>query len=193
MTTNTTSTPPSFHKVDQASYQKVLGWLHKPHVNEFFHGQGLQNTLNDLEVQVSSGAPRCQHWIADIDGVQFGYLITSDANPEYNEDGRFAQHMEPEETAITLDLLIGEENYLGRGLAQLMIPTFLLDSFRHVSKVFIDPEVANTRAIHVYEKVGFRKIKQFIADWHPVPHWQMMMEMRHLQTVKPGQPGTSKG
>lgn len=170
------STSMSFQRVDQASYQKVLGWLHKPHVNEFFHGQGLQNTLNDLEAQVSFGASQWQHWIAAINGVQFAYLITSDVNPENNEDDRFAQHMESKETAITLDILIGEESYLGQGLATIMIRAFLQEKFRDVTKVFIDPEVANTKAIHVYEKAGFRKLEQFTAEWHPVPHWQMMVK-----------------
>lgn len=180
MSSSTISRPISFQRVDQASYKKVLEWLHKPHVNEFFHGIGLQNTLNDLEAQVSFGAPRWQHWIASVNGVQFGYLITSDVNPEDSQDDRFAQHMELEETAITLDILIGEEGYLGQGLATAMIRAFLLDKFQDITKVFIDPEVANTKAIHVYEKVGFRKLERFVAEWHPVPHWHMMMKMEHL-------------
>ena len=40
----------SHQSVNHDSYKTVLGWIQKPHVNEFFHGQGLQNTLIDLEV-----------------------------------------------------------------------------------------------------------------------------------------------
>jgi len=171
----------SYQLVDQGSYETVLGWLQKPHINEFFHGQGLQNTLKDLEEQISSDSPQYQHWIAIHDETPFGYLITSYVKPQDKEDNRFAQYMKSEEIAITLDLFIGEERYLGKGLSSIMIQSFLLDKFSHITSVFIDPEVANTKAIHVYEKVGFKKLMQFIAEWHPVPHWLMKIEMCDLR------------
>ncbi len=46
--------------------------------------------------------------------------------------------------------------------------------------MLIDPEATNTKAIHVYEKVGFKIIGEFIASWHPVPHYQMSLEMKDL-------------
>jgi RimJ/RimL family protein N-acetyltransferase len=47
-------------------------------------------------------------------------------------------------------------------------------------KVLIDPETSNTRAIHVYKKVGFKITGEFIASWHPVPHYQMELDMDTL-------------
>ena len=61
-----------------------------------------------------------------------------------------------------------------------MIRDFLLSQFPNVKKVLIDPEATNTKAIHVYEKVGFKIIGEFIASWHPVPHYQMSLEMKDL-------------
>ena len=61
-----------------------------------------------------------------------------------------------------------------------MIQEFLLDKFSHVTEVFIDPEAANSKAIHVYKKAGFKKLEQFIAEWHPVPHWLMYLKMNNL-------------
>ena len=48
----------------------------------------------------------------------------------------------------------------------------------------IDPEATNTRAIHVYEKIGFKITGEFIASWHPVPHYQMELNMEgtHVQS-----------
>jgi RimJ/RimL family protein N-acetyltransferase len=46
--------------------------------------------------------------------------------------------------------------------------------------VLIDPEATNTRAIHVYQKVGFKIVGEFIASWHPVPHYQMELHMKDL-------------
>ena len=49
-----------------------------------------------------------------------------------------------------------------------------------MKKVLIDPEATNKRAIHVYQKVGFKIIGEFIASWHPVPHYQMELYMKDL-------------
>ncbi|MBA2655784.1 MAG: hypothetical protein H0U70_02230 [Tatlockia sp.] len=49
-----------------------------------------------------------------------------------------------------------------------------------ISEVFIDPEQGNKRAIHVYQKVGFQIVGDFIASWHPVPHYLMKLDMKAL-------------
>ena len=38
----------------------------------------------------------------------------------------------------------------------------------------------NKRAVKLWEKVGFKIIGEFIASWHPVPHYQMSLEMKDL-------------
>jgi RimJ/RimL family protein N-acetyltransferase len=86
--------------------------------------------------------------------------------------------------ATTLDLFICDLNYLGRGIAVPMIKEFLRSQFPHVKRVLIDPEATNTRAIHVYQKVGFKIVGEFIASWHPVPHYQMELLMRDLLSSK---------
>jgi RimJ/RimL family protein N-acetyltransferase len=50
--------------------------------------------------------------------------------------------------------------------------------------VLIDPEATNTRAIHVYKKIGFKIVGEFIASWHPVPHYQMELNMKKLLETK---------
>jgi len=77
------------------------------------------------------------------------------------------------EDVTTLDLFICDLNYLGKGIAVSMIQQFLISQFPNVKRVLIDPEATNKRAIHVYQKVGFKIIGEFIASWHPVPHYQM--------------------
>lgn len=65
-----------------------------------------------------------------------------------------------------------------------MIRQFLLSQFSDVSEVFIDPEKTNERAIHVYQKAGFRIFGEFIAAWHPVPHYQMRLDMKDKDNKK---------
>ena len=56
--------------------------------------------------------------------------------------------------------MIGEESFLGRGLSYLSLRKFIEEQ-DDVTAFLIDPEVSNTKAIHVYEKAGFEKIKTF--------------------------------
>jgi len=145
--------------------QRVLihEWLKQKHIKEWIQGAGLQNTLNGLE-KFFSGTSSTTYWIGYDKDIPVAFLITS---PEGND-------------ATTLDLFICDLNYLGKGLAVPLIREFLINHFSNVKRVLIDPEATNKRAIHVYQKVGFKIIGEFIASWHPVPHYQMELCMEDL-------------
>jgi len=144
------------------SSQRMLihRWLEQKHLKEWIHGAGLQNTLNGLE-KFFQGKSSTIYWIGYDQEIPFAFLITS---PE-GED------------AITLDFFICDPKYLGKGLAVSMIREFLISQFPKVKRVLVDPEATNVRAIHVYKKVGFKIIGEFIASWHPVPHYQMELRL----------------
>lgn len=153
----------TFKPVEAKDQSLVHKWLVQPHIAEWIHGVGLQNTLNGLR-EFFQGELSTTYWIAYDNNTPFAFLITS---------------LEKEDI-ITLDLFICDLNYLGKGNAVPMIQEFLISQFSHVTKVLIDPEATNTRAIHVYQKVGFKIIGDFIASWHPVPHYQMELDMKEL-------------
>jgi len=120
-----------------------------------------------------------QHWIGYDGDKPFVYLLTS--NVFKNAADAYAKYSELDGLAITLDIFIGDTEYLGKGLASTIIKEFLLSQFSGVSEVFIDPEKDNVRAAHVYQKVGFRIVGEFIAPWHPVPHHIMKLGMKNLR------------
>ncbi len=142
-------------------------WFEQKHIKEWMHGVGLQNTLNGLEA-FFQGESNTTYWVGYDKDIPFAFLITS---PEEND-------------ATTLDLFICDLNYLGKGIAAPMIQEFLITQFSNVKRVLIDPEATNKRAIHVYQKVGFKIIGEFIASWHPVPHYQMELYMKDLLETK---------
>ena len=53
-----------------------------------------------------------------------------------------------------------------------------------MNKILIDPEATNARAVHVYQKAGFKITGEFIASWHPVLHYQMELDMKDLLGLK---------
>jgi ribosomal protein S18 acetylase RimI-like enzyme len=156
-----------FSHVKSSQIALIHEWLQQEHIKEWIHGTGLQNTLTDLG-KFFQGESYATYWIGFHKRTPFAFLITA--------------HNGPDE--ITLDLFICDLNYLGKGLAEPMIREFLKSHFSHMKKILIDPEAANRRAIHVYQKVGFKIIGEFIASWHPVPHYQMELHMQDFLNLK---------
>lgn len=157
----------TFKPLEVKDRSLVHQWLVQPHIAEWIHGTGLHNTLNGLE-QFFQGESTTTYWIGYDKDIPFAFLITS---PERND-------------ATTLDLFICDLDYLGKGIAVSMIQEFLISEFSNIKRVLIDPEATNKRAIHVYQKVGFKIIGEFIANWHPVPHYQMELDMKDLLETK---------
>lgn len=129
----------TFKPVQRSQRSLIYNWFAQTHIKEWLYGEGLRNTFEDLD-KFFEGCSWGQHWIAYENDTPFAYLLTSC-------DGL---------DAITLDLFICDLNYLGKGLSVQMIQEFLISEFPNKKEVLIDPEALNMRAIHVYEKVGFR-------------------------------------
>lgn len=67
-----------------------------------------------------------------------------------------------EETIYGIDQFIGEPSLFNKGYGTQMVEKFLAFIFdeKQADAVIVDPELTNPRAIHCYEKCGFRKIKK---------------------------------
>ncbi len=82
---------------------------------------------------------------------------------------------------LTLDLLIGAKEFLDQGLSYKMIKAFILDQFSEVDYFIINPEKANTKAIYVYEKPGFKSLEEFLPTNNPKPHLMMRLAVKDLK------------
>ena len=178
----------TFKHAIEPQRELIHEWLQQDYICEWIHGQGLQNTLESLEKffqyqaegkKLDRESKITQHWIGYADDKPFIYLLTSNVFKNNPSDG-YAKYIEMDGSAITLDIFICNIEYLGKGLASTVIREFLLSQFSDVSEVFIDPEKSNKRAVHVYQKAGFRIIDEFIATWHPVPHYIMKLNMKYF-------------
>lgn len=175
----------SFHPFGKADQKLALEWLEKPHVKKWYHGQGLMNTINHLDLYAkgvrTNGNYHFDFWVAYLGKDPFGLLMTSPIEGPCNLQDPYNKWFEEGKEIITLDVLIGEERFLGKGLGQRMIRELLLDKFSRCNKVLIDPSTNNIKAIHIYEKVGFKKIEEFCPDYDPTPHWMMHLDMEYLR------------
>jgi len=177
----------TFKPAVESQRELIHRWLQQDYIHEWIHGQGLQNTLSSLEKffqyqaegkGLDRQAEITQHWIGYDGDKPFVYLLTS--NVFKNSDHAYTKYSETDGLTITLDIFIGNTEYLGKGLASTVIKEFLLSHFSDVSEIFIDPEKANEKATHVYQKIGFRIVGEFIATWHPVPHYIMKLNMEDI-------------
>ncbi|MCH1430068.1 MAG: acetyltransferase [Chlamydiales bacterium] len=167
----------SFRKLCAADYNQLLSWFEKEHIRLYWNGKGLENTLEDIDSFISVekvSDAKFTHWLACEKEQAFAYLLSSDIT---EDDELIKKYLGKGDKAITLDLLIGEESYLGKGYGSLLIQQFLSKNFP-LYKVFIDPECANERAIHVYKKAGFQALETFIPSWNPRKHLLMCREAR---------------
>jgi ribosomal protein S18 acetylase RimI-like enzyme len=170
-----------FKPVDTEHRSLVHDWLGQPHVSKWWYGQGLQNTIEHLD-EFLAGSSFFQYWLAYDNNTPFAFLITSYVHKSEDEISRWCFE---EGAAITLDLLIGDVNYLGKGLSHIVIQEFLLSQFPQAVEVLIDPESSNSHAIHIYKKVGFKVLGEFIPSHSPNPHYMMRLSMKQLKQEVP--------
>ncbi len=154
-----------FKQVEEKDRLLVHSWIKKPHVSEWFYDEGLENTYKHMD-EFIAGASDPKYWLAYDGDTPFAFLITSLVKKPMDELSCWCQAAGK---TITLDILIGDEDYLGKGLSHILIKEFLLSEFPDAEEVLIDPEKANSRAVHVYEKVGFEILDEFIPSHSPHP------------------------
>lgn len=167
----------NFKYVDQSHRSLIHSWLFQPYVSEWFYGQGLENTLKHLD-EFLEGRSFAQYWLGFDKNHPFTFFITSDVE---KPDDELTKWCNSEGRAITLDMLIGDKNYLGKGYSVPVIHQFLLTQFPNVSEVLIDPEATNEKAIYVYKKAGFNILGEFIPSHSPHLHYMMKLNLKELK------------
>ncbi|MEO5964845.1 MAG: GNAT family protein [Candidatus Limnocylindrales bacterium] len=106
---------------------------------------------------VENRDPDVDVWLVELDGRVVGLIQGhEETDPMYRHGG--------------IDIVLHPDAH-GRGLggeAIRLLATHLFDDRGH-HRIVIDPNAANARAIHVYEKVGFRRVgilRQYEWDAH---------------------------
>jgi aminoglycoside 6'-N-acetyltransferase len=141
----------------QADYALLSRWLTDERVLAFYEGRDNPFPLEKVKekyaprVLTSEGVTPC---IMEYECRPIGYLQFYIADSlEYHFDGRGKIY--------AIDLFIGEPEYWGRGHGTQFTRLLLSYLFEELNAdwIILDPHVDNTRAIHVYEKCGFQKIK----------------------------------
>ena len=123
-------------------------WDTKPHVID---STG-DDDAEDWFVELAKNPPWRWYFIAEEDERPVGLVQLIDPR---EEESHYWGDIEP--GLLALDIWIGEESDLGRGLGTQMMTLSLDFAFGHdeIDAVLIDPLERNSRARRFYERLGF--------------------------------------
>jgi aminoglycoside 6'-N-acetyltransferase len=135
-------------------------WLTDAEVLQYYEGRDHPFTRQQVIEKFGRrtiGKDSVVSCIAEYDGLPIGYMqyyeLPESSKEKYGVAGA--------RNVYGMDLFIGETRYWNQGIGIIMVKALLeyLFEVKEASKVFIDPQTWNERAIRCYEKSGFRKVK----------------------------------
>ncbi len=150
----------TFRKLTEEDLHLMHIWLNEPHVHDWYD-KDKQNTLEEVKNRYSpkiQGNQPTDCYIVLYDKNPLGYIQTY----KVNDWPEFGDYVGYDDKTASVDLFIGESDFMGRGLGSLMLHKFVTEvvfAAPNVDTCIIGPEPDNKRAIHVYEKAGFKYIK----------------------------------
>lgn len=167
----------NFEKANIRHKKIIFKWLDKPHIKEFW-----DNTLEHREDiiifmegrKVKSPYWDDKHsyfyWIGSIDTKPYCMVMTSEIIKSecVKEGSPYTPYLSKTGVTIAIDFMIGEEEYLGKGLASSTLMAFTNFFHEQIDRTcdtfLIDPSETNPRAKRVYEKAGFITVDEYITE-----------------------------
>jgi aminoglycoside 6'-N-acetyltransferase len=164
----------TFIPLAQSHFPLLLNWLEIPHVKAWWdkdvhwtpeliqdkYGNYVKGNKS-LKLQDQVIDKPVNAFIMAIDDTPMGYIQTYNphdfpAEPGYDPD--------LPASCAGLDWYIGEVDFTSKGIGTTALLQFMEEwVFPTHELVIVDPETANTAAIRVYEKAGF-KIKKLVKN-----------------------------
>ena len=151
-------------------------WLGREHVSRWWRTR--EESVTHAE-EALAGLDATDYYLIVADGRAVGMIETYrvDDHPDWA-----ALVGEQGADASGLDLLIGEEDAVGRGLGPQVLEAFTREViFRapDIKAVVATVEEANRRSWRAFEKAGFRHVGDVEEDG--LPHRLMRLERRYAQ------------
>lgn len=149
-----------FSNLDKSSLTLLRYWLQKDHIKSFW--QESDNEKLFEEKFLHTLPQRSVHaYIFKLEHESIGYI-------QYYDATKVGGGWWESETKGTygIDLLIGEEKYLGQGIGVRAVKefiAFIIEKEPEVTNIIIDPDPNNKAAIKSFEKVGFQKERELVT------------------------------
>jgi RimJ/RimL family protein N-acetyltransferase len=150
----------AFEPVNDTHYALLKEWMNRPHWREWWGDPAIE--LQYI-IDMVEGRDSTRPYIFHVDHVPAGYIQVWYIGPHQTEDWSKDNPwlMGLPSHAVGVDLSIGEEDQLSKGIGSAVLRSFvdMLRAEGH-TEIIIDPDPENARAVRAYTKAGFK----------PVPH-----------------------
>jgi RimJ/RimL family protein N-acetyltransferase len=152
----------AFRPTQEADLPLLHRWFNTPHVSAWWSVSGYYRP--SVEVVKNKYLPRLRGiepvdcYIINIDGLPAGMVQSCKFDDFPEEKTEFGL----ENKCAGIDIMIGEEAYVHRGLGSPIIRQFLKEVIfikYDVDRCVVDPYPENEIAIKAYKKAGFRYLK----------------------------------
>ncbi len=156
----------SFKPLLESHFPLLLKWLEKPHVKTWWDPdilwteEQIRNKYRSYVqgYKLENGVVKTIHaFIIEADDHPIGYIQVYNAY----DFPRSSPLSDLPEYLAAFDILIGDQEYLSKGIGSLALTLFWGTFFKgNYQAVFADPDRRNIAAIRAYEKAGFKKMKE---------------------------------
>lgn len=153
-------------KLMEEDKHRLLKWLTDPQVLRFYEGRDNPFTMGRVEASFFDGNLEETRCIVIHEDTPIGYI---QYYPIGMEERKIYGYNDSEDAVFGMDQFIGEPEYWDRGIGtELVILTIeRVIREKQASRIVLDPQTWNERAIHCYEKCGFQKVKLLPErEWH---------------------------
>jgi Acetyltransferases, including N-acetylases of ribosomal proteins len=144
----------------------LVHWLSDPAVLEYYEGRDRPHDAALVRKHFYEDREGITSCIVQFKGNDIGYLQFY----EIEEEERETYGLSDDPGIIYgMDQFIGEPGFWNKGIGSELIKETVryLTGERGASKIVMDPQAWNTRALRVYEKSGFKKMKLLEKhEWH---------------------------
>jgi RimJ/RimL family protein N-acetyltransferase len=177
----------TFRPLRETDLPLIHKWLNAPHVSEWWSLDG--NHRPSLEEVVKHFSPRTggtepvDCYMINCGGRPIGMIQSCKLDDFPAEKAMFGL----EDGYAGIDLFIGEEDYVHKGLGSGIIGKYvkeiIFDKYG-VSCCVIDPDPGNIAAIKAYDKAGFRHLKTVWNEKDKVDAYLMTISQDELMQAK---------
>lgn len=165
----------TFKPLQETDLNLLCRWLDQPHVKEWWN-DGLTYEEIKHKYRKRIGDTMVAPFIAYLNDVPIGFIQYYHANKV--SDGWWPEAVEG---TVGIDQLIGEVDYINRGIGTQMICAFtkMLLNNNAIKKIITDVDPKNMRAVRCYEKAGFHFVKKLM----PPDGVANLMELTPTKTI----------
>lgn len=146
----------SFEPLSRSDFPLLSKWLSEPHVQRWWDESPDQEEVERKYAPRVEGTDPTRVYIASLEQPA-GMIQVYKLRHESEE----AERLGVAETAIGVDLLIGEKSAIVKGNGTKLLRTFcekvIPRDFPEASLVVADPSAGNHASIRAFEKAGFHK------------------------------------